>query len=46
MLSPATIIGSLLLEKAYPREFDESDEMIEGGGVAGVCQLVRKVCLS
>ena len=44
MLSPATIIGSL--ENVDPREFNESDEMVEGGGVAGICQLVRKVCLS
>ena len=44
MSSPATIIGSL--ENADPREFDKSDEMVEGGGVAGICRLARKVCLS
>ena len=46
MLSPTTIIGSLVLENVDLREFDESDEMIEGGGVIGVCQLMKKVCLS
>ena len=44
MSLPATIIGSL--ENVDPREFDESDEILEGGGVTGICRLVRKVCLS
>ena len=51
MSSPATILGSLLLENADLREFNESDETIEGGGgeeawAGGLALRGREGCLT